>query len=115
MSDENTVPPEDDGVLDAQDTLESDNLDYDPLDAGITPPEQWSPAESFGNTAQEAHRGESLDQLLAEEEPDVDPDAPVDGDEDDELDGLDAELDELEQGLGVPETELGLDGTVEAP
>lgn len=61
--------PEDDGVLDAQDTLISDHLDYDPLDSGIVPPDHWSPAEYFGTTAQEARRGESLDQLLAEEEP----------------------------------------------
>jgi hypothetical protein len=63
--------PEDDGVLDAQDTLITDRLDYDPLDSGIVPPDHWSPAESFGTTAEEARRGESLDQLLAEEEPDL--------------------------------------------
>ncbi|CAM5499401.1 hypothetical protein SSPIM334S_07746 [Streptomyces spiroverticillatus] len=63
--------PEDDGVLDAQDTLITDRLDYDPLDSGIDPPDHWSPAESFGTTAEEARRGESLDQLLAEEEPDL--------------------------------------------
>jgi hypothetical protein len=61
--------PEDDGVLDAQDTLVTDHLDHDPLDSGIVPPDHWSPAESFGTTAEEARRGESLDQLLAEEEP----------------------------------------------
>lgn len=61
--------PEDDGVLDAEDTLITDDLSYDPLDAGIDPPDHWSPAESFGTTADEARRGESLDQLLAEEEP----------------------------------------------
>lgn len=95
MSDENTVPPEDDGVLDAQDTLESDDLDYDPLEAGISPPDHWSPAESYGNTAEEARRGESLDQLLAEEEPDIDPNAVAEEDEEDELDGLDEVLDEV--------------------
>ncbi|MFF0744655.1 hypothetical protein ACFYVL_30070 [Streptomyces sp. NPDC004111] len=62
-------PPEDDGVLDAEDTLVTDDLSYDPLDNGIAPPDHWSPAESFGTTAEEARRGESLDQLLAEEEP----------------------------------------------
>ncbi|GHH49763.1 hypothetical protein [Streptomyces candidus] len=70
--------PEDDGVLDAQDTLISDHLDYDPLHSGIVPPDHWSPAEYFGTTAQEARRGESLDQLLAEEEPE--PEQPA-GDE----------------------------------
>ncbi|MEU8888503.1 hypothetical protein [Streptomyces sp. NPDC048442] len=71
MTDDTGGLPEDDGVLDAQDTLISDDLDYDPLDAGIDPPDRWSPAESFGTTAEEARRGESLDQLLAEEEPDT--------------------------------------------
>ncbi|GAA2945230.1 hypothetical protein [Streptomyces enissocaesilis] len=99
MSENNVIPPEDDGVLDAQDTLESDDLEYDPLDAGIAPPEHWSPAEFFGNTAEEARRGESLDQLLAEEEPDIDPDAPEEDDEDDELKGLDNELEVLDEGL----------------
>ncbi|MFI5804721.1 hypothetical protein [Streptomyces sp. NPDC051561] len=69
--DDSGALPEDDGVLDAQDTLITDNLDYDPLDSGIDPPNRWSPAESFGTTAEEAHRGESLDQLLAEEEPEA--------------------------------------------
>ncbi|MGW0565274.1 hypothetical protein ACWDZ4_32930 [Streptomyces sp. NPDC003016] len=99
MSEDNVVPPEDDGVLDAQDTLESDDLEYDPLDAGIAPPEHWSPAEFFGNTAEEARRGESLDQLLSEEEPDIDPDAPEEDEEDDELKGLDNELEVLDEGL----------------
>ncbi len=63
--------PEDDGVLDAEDTLITDRLDYDPLDSGIVPPDHWSPAEYFGTTAEEARRGESLDQLLAEEEPEL--------------------------------------------
>ncbi|MET9514550.1 hypothetical protein [Streptomyces sp. NPDC002994] len=99
MSEDNTIPPEDDGVLDAQDTLESDDLEYDPLDAGIAPPEHWSPAEFFGNTAEEAHRGESLDQLLSEEEPDIDPDAPDVEEEDDELRGLDNELEDLDEEL----------------
>lgn len=71
MTDSADELPEDEGVLDAQDTLISDHLDYDPLDSGIAPPDHWSPAESFGTTAEEARRGESLEQLLAEEEPDA--------------------------------------------
>jgi hypothetical protein len=63
---------EDDGVLDASDTLEGEPGD-DPLDAGIGAGDRWSAGEGFGTTAQEERTGESFDQLLAEEEPDIDP------------------------------------------
>ena len=63
---------EDDGVLDPSDTLDGNPGD-DPLDAGYLPPDRWSAGERFGTTLEEEHEGESLDQLLAEEEPDVDP------------------------------------------
>lgn len=68
--DENDL--EDDGTLDASDTLEGDPGD-DPLDTGIAPPDRWSAGEGFGTTPAEERQGESLDQLLAEEEPDIDP------------------------------------------
>lgn len=64
-------PPEDEGVLDAQDTLETDDLSADPLDTGISPPERRPASERFGVTRAEAREGESLDQRLAEEEPDI--------------------------------------------
>ncbi|HUZ26003.1 MAG TPA: DUF5709 domain-containing protein [Streptosporangiaceae bacterium] len=60
---------EDEGVLDASDTLEGDPGD-DPLDQGIIPSDRWSAGMRFGSTAAEEEAGESLDQLLAEEEPD---------------------------------------------
>jgi len=68
----------------------------DPLDRGVIPPERWSAGIKFGSTADEQTSGESLDQLLAEEEPDtsfdLDDDLPEDRDDDDEadeyLDGL---------------------------
>jgi uncharacterized protein DUF5709 len=63
---------DDEGVLDASDTLEGDPGD-DPLDQGILPADRWSAGERYGTTAAEEEAGESLDQLLAEEEPDVDP------------------------------------------
>jgi hypothetical protein len=75
---------EDDGTLDASDTLEGDPGD-DPLDQGIVPPDRWSAGEGFGTTLAEERAGESLDQLLAEEEPEPDPY----GDPDD--DGLEQE------------------------
>ena len=57
-------------VKDASDTLEGDPGD-DPLDQGVAPPERWSAGMRFGSTAAEQEDGESLDQLLAEEEPDT--------------------------------------------
>jgi hypothetical protein len=55
-----------------------DTLDYhgvaDVLDEGIVTREGWSPGQGFGNTAAEEHRGESLEQRLAQEEPEADPD-----------------------------------------
>jgi hypothetical protein len=64
--------PEDDGVLQPADTLDTDDLDADPLDTGISPRERHPASEGFGVTAAEAQAGESLDQRLAQEEPDVD-------------------------------------------
>jgi hypothetical protein len=63
--------PEDDGVLDPADSLETDDLDYDPLDTGISPPERRPASERYGVTLDEARAGESLDQRLAEEEPEL--------------------------------------------
>jgi hypothetical protein len=59
---------EDYEVEDAGDTLDGDVGD-DPLDRGVIPPQHWSSAMRFGTTAAEQEDGESLDQLLAEEEP----------------------------------------------
>ncbi|AGL17695.1 DUF5709 domain-containing protein [Actinoplanes sp. N902-109] len=75
---------EDDGVLDSSDTLDDDRVG-DPLDVGYEPADAYAGADRFGTTAAEARRGESLDDLLAEEEPDVDPYADADGDDEDEL------------------------------
>jgi hypothetical protein len=61
---------EDTGLLDAEDTLEYDGVD-DPLDRGWSPPERPWAAEHAGVTAAERRRGESLDERLAEETPDV--------------------------------------------
>ena len=54
----------------------------DPLDRGVAPPERWSAGVRYGDTAAEQSEGESLDQLLAEEEPDDTLDL---DDEDDEV------------------------------
>lgn len=63
--------PEDDGVLQPSDSLETDDLADDPLDTGISPPERRPASEKYGVTLQEARTGAPLDQRLAEEEPDV--------------------------------------------
>ncbi len=85
-------------VEDASDTLINEPED-DPLDRGVAPPERWSAGMRYGTTEDEQESGESLDQLLAEEEPDPalnlgedDDDVPEDSDDEDEdeeyLDGL---------------------------
>jgi hypothetical protein len=73
---------EDYEVLDSLDTLAGAPGD-DPLDRGVATPERWSAGMKFGSTADEQQAGESLDQLLAEEEPDVGLDP-----EDDRPDGV---------------------------
>lgn len=45
----------------------------DVLDEGYVAPEKWSPAQSFGNTKAEMRHGETLEQRIAQEEPDVAP------------------------------------------
>ena len=62
--------PSDEGVLDDTDTLASDDMSGDPLDDAIEAGDRYSTGEGEGNTEAEARRGESLDQRLAEEEPD---------------------------------------------
>jgi hypothetical protein len=69
---------EDYEVMDAADTLDGAPGD-DPLDRGVATPERWSAAMRFGSTAEEQEDGESLDQLLAEEEPDIGADQDDDG------------------------------------
>jgi hypothetical protein len=64
--------------VDDEDQLQfSDTLDgrgvSDLLDEGYSPPERWSAGEGFGTTAAEALQGETLEQRLAQEEPDIDP------------------------------------------
>lgn len=54
---------------DPSDTLTGDNTE-DPLDAGYSPPDRENTSWR-GETAEEAEAGETLDQKLAEEVPDV--------------------------------------------
>ncbi|MBC7633741.1 DUF5709 domain-containing protein [Aeromicrobium sp.] len=68
------LPDESDNLdqLQSEDTLVDRGVD-DVLDEGYSPAEKWSPGEGFGTTADEALEGESLDQRIAQEVPDVDP------------------------------------------
>jgi hypothetical protein len=86
--DDDSEIKEDTGVLDSEDTLEYDGVD-DPLDRGWSPPERPWAVEHAGVTASERRRGETLDQRLAEELPDL---AAPDGDGIGDYDGGDGEL-----------------------
>jgi hypothetical protein len=97
--------PEESEQLDQ--TPEGDRLDpngpEDVLDQGYSPPEKWSAAQRFGNTPLEEEIGETLDQRIAQEEPDpfersLDAGANDDVDEDD---------DDLEPELQEPTGEIG--------
>ncbi|MGW0600060.1 DUF5709 domain-containing protein [Streptomyces sp. NPDC002776] len=79
---------DDAGLLDAEDTLDNDGVD-DPLDRGWSPPERPWAVEHNGVTAAERHQGETLDQRLAEELPDL---VTPDGDGLGDCEGTDGEL-----------------------
>ncbi|MGI5373634.1 DUF5709 domain-containing protein [Streptomyces sp. CA-251387] len=115
---------EDTGLLDAEDTLENDGVD-DPLDRGWSPPERPWAVERVGVTAAERHAGETLDQRLAEEQPDLAvPDGDGIGDHDTDGELLDNEVGAARSGrLVAPDegahedeesalvaTDVGIDG-----
>jgi Family of unknown function (DUF5709) len=72
----------------------------DPLDRGVVPPERWSAGIRYGTTAEEQEEGESLDQLLAEEEPDDTLELTEDELEEDEEDEEDVEESDAEDDAG---------------
>ena len=65
------------------DSLVSDRGLTEPLDEGYSPPEKWSAGEGFGNTPYEEELGETLDQRIAQEEPEPDPYAEAERDAED--------------------------------
>lgn len=85
---------EDDGVLEPPDDLTTDELDVDPLDTGIVPADRYRASTWFGVTEAEGREGETLDQLLAEEEPDPNASFPDDEADSDRDGDLDEELDD---------------------
>ncbi|MCC5474259.1 DUF5709 domain-containing protein [Streptomyces sp. NPDC059680] len=115
---------EDSGVLDVEDTLDFDGV-ADPLDRGWSPPERPWAVEHTGVTAAERQAGETLDQRLAEEQPDlVARDGDDIGDRDTDGEPLDNEVGNLRSGrLVAPDegahedeeaalvaTDVGIDG-----
>ncbi|WP_043668709.1 DUF5709 domain-containing protein [Streptomyces xylophagus] len=85
---------DDAGLLDAEDTLVADGVE-DPLDRGWSPPDRPWAVEHDGVTAAERQHGETLDQRLAEEVPDV---SASDGDGLGDSEDTDGELRDFEVG-----------------
>lgn len=65
-------------TLSPSEGLDADEVRNNDGDEIVDPPEGWSGADKFGTTQREEQEGESLDQRLAEEEPDVEPAEPLD-------------------------------------
>ena len=116
---------DDAGLLDAEDTLLADGVE-DPLDRGWSPPDRPWAVERADVTAASRQHGETLDQRLAEEVPDlVVPDGDGLGDSED-TDGelRDTEVGDLRSGRlvapdegahedeesGLIATDVGIDG-----
>jgi hypothetical protein len=57
----------------------------DELDRGYSPPEKWSAGQGFGNTPYEEASGETLDQRVAQEDPEPDPYVEAERTEDDDV------------------------------
>jgi len=86
----------------------------DELDRGYSPPEKWSAAQGFGNTPYEEATGESLDQRVAQEEPEPDPydeaERPGDSEDSEESGAPDDQVGDQRAGRLVdPDQGLGAD------
>lgn len=71
MSEFGEQPIDDEDQLQPEDTLLDRGVD-DVLDEGYSPPDRIPASHSFGVTAAEERLGETLDQRIAQEEPDLD-------------------------------------------
>src|SRR5262245_41274186 len=83
-------PVDDEDQLQPEDTLVDRGVD-DVLDEGFSPPDHLPASHRYGFTGAEEQAGESLDQRLAQEEPDDDAGYPDEPEED-----LDAWPDDME-------------------
>ena len=95
---------QDSAPLDLQDAVDERTHD-DILDEGYSPPEKPLGVTKHGRTAAEQHTGESLDERLAEEVPDV---AAPAGDEVGDLPGGEGEPVDPEAAVHVVEDETQL-------
>ncbi|CAN3129404.1 hypothetical protein ACNUDN_15870 [Mycobacterium sp. smrl_JER01] len=62
-----------DDMLSPMEATDSDELRNSDGDEVVDPPESWSAADRYGVSSEEERLGETLDQRLAEEVPDVAP------------------------------------------
>jgi hypothetical protein len=91
------------------DSMSDDRGLAEPLDEGYSPPEKWSVGQGYGNTPLEEELGETLDQRIAQEEPEPDPYA-----EEDVEDIVDGEVGNARAGrLVAPDEGAGEDEDAE--
>jgi hypothetical protein len=102
-----------DDMLSPMEATDSDDVRNDDGDEVVDPPEHWNGVEKFGMTTGEALVGESLDQRLAEEVPDVAADD-VDPRDADDVDGRDVAIDGSDVAADGPGVHRGqVDGVSE--
>ena len=104
---------DDEDQLQPEDTLDDGDL-TDVLDRGYSPPDRAPKGYDDYPTEAERRQGESLDEKLAEEEPDIDPYAEDDDSDHEDENALDEELglDEADERTGrlvQPDQGLGED------
>jgi hypothetical protein len=101
------------------DSMSDDRGLAEPLDEGYSPPEKWSVGQGYGNTPLEEELGETLDQRIAQEEPEPDPYAEEDVEDLDDGEVGDARAGRLvapDEGVGEDEDsemfadDAGIDG-----
>lgn len=94
----------DPAALSSAEDLDEDRLRLDPLEGGMDPPEHWTAADRYGTTQWEQAHPPSLDDRLAEEQPDRVPPAAPDEPTDQEpgpTDELPAEFRDYDEELGT--------------
>ena len=91
---------DDEDQLQPGDTLDDGDLE-DVLDRGFSPPDRAPKGYDDYPTEAERLQGESLDEKLAEEEPDIDPYAEAEADEDEDHEDVNA----LDEQLGLDEAD----------
>ncbi|WP_149360611.1 hypothetical protein [Lolliginicoccus suaedae] len=80
---QDVTPPQDSGdpdqvesdpaSLNSAEYVDEDRLGENPLTGAMAPPDDWSEADAYGTTPREQKEGETLDDRLEQEEPDIQP------------------------------------------